>query len=169
MTTIHAPEGVNANPDSLINYFDGTEYDWLSNFHPVAIRWVTRNGNIRTAPSSEHVYQAEKMHYRTHYMEVFKAKSPGEAKRLGRQLRMRAGWDAARDDVMMAVVFAKFAQHPKLRKRLLDTDCALLVEGNHWHDNYWGNCLCERCSAIMGANHLGRTLMQVRQQFREVL
>ena len=39
---------------------------------------------------------------------------------------------------------------------------ATLIEGNHWHDNRWGDCTCERCSAKEGQNWLGKILMEIR-------
>ena len=38
----------------------------------------------------------------------------------------------------------------------------MLIEGNYWHDNYWGNCLCPKCKEIEGQNQLGKILMKVR-------
>jgi hypothetical protein len=38
------------------------------------------------------------------------------------------------------------------------------LEGNNWHDNTWGNCLCDKCKGIEGKNLLGNILMQVREE-----
>jgi ribA/ribD-fused uncharacterized protein len=61
----------------------------------------------------------------------------------------------------------KFTQNPELRRRLLDTGDAVLVEGNTWHDNYWGTCTFRRCSKTKGKNMLGKLLMQVRQELAD--
>ena len=37
-----------------------------------------------------------------------------------------------------------------------------IVEGNYWHDNYWGNCTCDKCKNIEGQNKLGKILMKIR-------
>ncbi len=37
-----------------------------------------------------------------------------------------------------------------------------IVEYNHWHDNFWGDCLCDRCKHIDGENMLGKMLMAIR-------
>jgi N-glycosidase YbiA len=44
---------------------------------------------------------------------------------------------------------------------LLDTGDAELVEVNHWRDFWWGVC------NGVGANHLGRLLMTIRNELRE--
>jgi len=62
------------------------------------------------------------------------------------------------------IVKLKFAQNPDLRKKLLATGTEELVEGNTWHDNYWGDCSCPECKNIKGRNQLGITLMRVRKE-----
>ena len=49
---------------------------------------------------------------------------------------------------------------------LLSTGGGDLVEGNRWHDNFWGRCVCRACRRIGGANVLGTLLMQVRAELR---
>jgi len=66
---------------------------------------------------------------------------------------------------MERVVRTKFDQNPLLAKKLLTTYPRELIEKNHWHDNFWGACTCNRCS--VGKNHLGRILMQVRSNLRD--
>lgn len=39
------------------------------------------------------------------------------------------------------------------------------VEENYWHDNEWGQCLCEKCVEVKGRNLLGRLLMELREAF----
>jgi predicted NAD-dependent protein-ADP-ribosyltransferase YbiA (DUF1768 family) len=58
---------------------------------------------------------------------------------------------------MRQVLVRKFS-HPELRAALLSTGDALLVEGNHWGDIFWGVCRGE------GENWLGRLLMALRGQ-----
>lgn len=52
--------------------------------------------------------------------------TPGEAKRLGRQMKMRPDWDEIKFNVMREVVMAKFTQNPDLYQRLLATGNATL-------------------------------------------
>lgn len=62
---------------------------------------------------------------------------------------------------MLDILRAKFAV-PELAEMLESTSDAYLEEGNHWHDNRWGNCICEKCRAKEGENLLGEILMRVR-------
>jgi predicted NAD-dependent protein-ADP-ribosyltransferase YbiA (DUF1768 family) len=52
---------------------------------------------------------------------------------------------------------------PGLRARLLATGTALLREGNWWRDTFWG--VDQRTGA--GQNHLGRLLMEIRDELRD--
>ncbi|MDD2731190.1 MAG: NADAR family protein, partial [Candidatus Portnoybacteria bacterium] len=90
---------------------------------------------------------------------------PGQAKKMGRTVTMRKGWDQHKADVMLGLLRQKF-QDPSLRERLLATGTQKLVEGNSWHDNLWGSCGCTRCKD-KGKNLLGRLLMQVRAEIQE--
>lgn len=47
------------------------------------------------------------------------------------------------------------------------TGDAFLEEGNHWHDNRWGRCSCERCSSKIAPNWLGKILMEIRAELNE--
>ena len=69
---------------------------------------------------------------------------------------------------MELLLRSKFSQEP-LRTWLLDTDPAELVEGNYWHDQFWGNCTCAVHFKFPGENHLGVQLMQIREQLMEGL
>jgi ribA/ribD-fused uncharacterized protein len=149
---------------SMIGYFDGTAYDFLSNFHPSRISWCDPWGRDWRPATVEHAYQAEKCKSRQAYIRVITARSPGEAKSMGQRVELRPDWEEYKFELMYSLVYRKF-QIPKLKRLLLKTGDALLVEGNHWHDNIWGDCLCDRqtCLDTVGENHLGRTLMRVRE------
>ena len=63
---------------------------------------------------------------------------------------------------LLDILRAKFAV-PELAEMLEATGDTELEEGNHWHDNRWGRCTCERCSTTKtGQNWLGKKLMQIR-------
>jgi predicted NAD-dependent protein-ADP-ribosyltransferase YbiA (DUF1768 family) len=49
---------------------------------------------------------------------------------------------------------------------LLATGDEELIEGNTWHDNTWGNCVCQKCQDIPGRNMLGMLLMELRTEIR---
>ena len=93
--------------------------------------------------------------------------SPSESKKAGRKVALRRDWESVKDKVMYDVCLAKFTMNESLKERLLATGDEELVEGNEWHDNYWGNCTCDNCKDIPGRNQLGKTLMKVRADIRE--
>ena len=44
---------------------------------------------------------------------------------------------------MADILTAKFTYNPELADKLVATTGRLLVEGNTWHDQTWGNCTCD--------------------------
>jgi ribA/ribD-fused uncharacterized protein len=133
-----------------IKCFDG-EYAFLSNFYECKVEW---EGIIY--PSTEHAFQAAKVINPATRMAIAAAPTPGKAKRMGRQVQLRGDWEQVKDGIMYEIVLAKFQQNRELADKLLDTECAVLEEGNTWNDTYWGVC------NGVGRNQLGKTLMAVR-------
>lgn len=128
-----------------IHYFNGI-YRFLSNF------FIEPDGT-----NVEQEFQREKCADPKQWP-MFDRLGPREAKRLGRQVKLRPDWDAIKLDVMYALVKRKFDDHWELGRALLDTQPAILEEGNTWGDTYWG------VVDGIGHNHLGRILMRVREQ-----
>ena len=145
--------------DAIVK-FDG-EYRFLSNF---VGRVVTPRGTV--CETVEHGFQAAKTLDPVEQELVLNCSTPGRAKRQGRKVTLRGDWDEVKLNVMAKLVRWKFQQNPVLGGRLLATGNALLIEGNTWHDNFWGSCTCSRCKN-RGKNHLGQILMAVRAQLRE--
>ena len=58
--------------------------------------------------------------------------------------------------LMRSLLREKFVQEPE-RSILLATGDEELIEGNWWHDTFWG-----QCPLGTGENWLGRLLMEVR-------
>ena len=141
----------------VIDRFDGT-YSFLSNFYPCQ---VTLDG--LSFPTVENAFQAAKCADPDDRLR-FQALSPGAAKRLGRKVSIRPDWNQRRLEVMESLLQHKFSEHPELAKLLLGTGDTVLVEGNLWHDNFWGSCTCSHCRGLQGENHLGRLLMKIRAQ-----
>lgn len=129
-------------------------YGFLSNFHTST---VVLDG--KKYPSIEHAYQASKTIDEAAREVVRNAKSPGEAKKLGRSLQLRPDWDDVKIDLMRSFVRQKFSS-PFLAHELLKTGDAELVYGNTWNDRFWGVC------RGTGQNWLGRILMEVRDDIR---
>lgn len=141
-----------------ITSFQGC-YRFLSNFFPALVRFEER-----WYTSVEHAYQAAKTLDEETRLVVCNLPTPGSAKRVGRHLKLRDGWEEMKLSVMESLVREKFKLH-ELRNMLVETHPAYLVEGNTWHDNFWGVCLCnETCESSDGLNHLGKILMKVREE-----
>ena len=141
----------------VIDSFSG-EYSWLSNFYPVVI--YSSGFNFQ---SVEIAYQASKTN---NYMDwrqfaLLEGKDSGKAKRMGRKVKLIRDWDLKKLSFMKRYLYQKF-MYAELRGKLLATGNAILIEGNYWHDNYWGNCKCEKCKNKPGLNHLGKMLMEIR-------
>ena len=111
--------------------------------------------------NSEAAYQAQKCVIAGDKKQ-FSELSADEAKRLGSRVALRPDWNEVKISVMERVIWAKFVQHLRLAKKLLETGDKQLYEGNRWHDTFWGIDLKTR----EGENHLGQILMDLRQYFR---
>lgn len=135
-----------------ISEFRG-EYRFLSNFWLVQILfendWYT---------SVESAYQAAKT-LDKELREPFLSLNPAESKKLGRTLTIRQDWETVKENVMLSLLRLKFS-NPILSKKLLATGDQVLIEGNLYHDTYWGVC------RGVGKNRLGVLLMQVRQELK---
>lgn len=147
---------------TTISNFHGP-WGFLSNFHPSFLVWE----GVQYS-TGEHAYNAGKPLDPAERFRISCALTPGTAKRMGRALPLRPDWDkTARYDVMWDVLWAKFTCHPRRIDALLRTGDAYLSEGNTWHDQHWGNCLCARPACTPpGGNHLGRLLMELRSTLR---
>ena len=135
----------------------GEDYGWLSNSAPYPISlegvmWYT----------AEHYFQAHHYHNELVQREIRKHRSPLEIAKVVRSARVRvmADWDEKKLGVMRTAVRAKFTQLPELRKLLLNTGDAVLVdhsdEDSYWSDGGDGD----------GRNMLGVILMEIRDELR---
>lgn len=149
----------------MINSFRGENY-FLSNFyplqHPIVYGWMV-------ARTSEHLFAALKT-LEVYLREwILKADTPQEAKIRGKAVVLRPDWKTGFDKTAMHLaLILKFSADEYIRSRLIATENKLLIEGNWWHDNYWGDCGCIRCSTIQGQNNLGILLTQVRSLFQQI-
>lgn len=132
------------------------QYFFLSNFFTCRLEW-----NGRVYKTVEHLFQASKAITEEDHEFIRNAPTPQEAKERGRHIKCRKDWDAMKVDVMRNALMMKFADD-KLAERLVNTMNAPLIEGNHWHDNYWGSCTCKMCEGVPKWNVLGALLMEIR-------
>lgn len=142
-----------------IKSFAGT-HSVFSNFTPVRIEFENM-----IFGSVEHAFVASKTtNFRLRrVVALIPANKAGKAKRLGRTFQLRSNWEKLREEFMKDFVRQKFKKG-LFKEVLLDTGVAEIIEGNYWHDNYWGDCSCESCVDIPGENKLGKILMKVREE-----
>lgn len=137
----------------IIDRFTGP-YRFLSNF------WTDENGLC-----VEYLYQADKATNEIDRQYVLSSVSPGEAKRRGRSIKKRPGFDEERPKTILYFNRLKY-KNLYLKQKLLDTKDAILIEGNTWHDNYFGSCFCIKCKQEPKLNILGNILMQIREEIK---
>lgn len=138
----------------MIDKFDG-DYAFLSNFYYSPFMFQGRQ-----YPTVEHFFQAHKAKTYEDFISVLVEPTPKGAKQVGRKIKMREDWETVKDTIMLEGLRAKFSIKG-LREKLLATGDEELIEGNHWHDTYWGVC------NGIGKNKLGKMLMQVREEIRK--
>lgn len=139
------------------------KYRFLSNFWPAE---VTLDGKLYS--TTEAAYQASKTTDEAVRETIRAAESPGDAKKLGRAIlfgQVRGDWDKVKLRVMRDLLEQKFAPGSELAALLIATGDAPIVEGNFWHDTFWGTCSCKNHEGV-GANHLGNILMDLRARLR---
>ena len=107
----------------------------------------------------------------TMYQAILHAKTPKEAKALGRRVTgfTNEVWNTHRIDIVTAGNEAKFSQHEQLKQFLLSTGDAVLVEASPY-DKIWGigmagdNPNVTNPENWKGLNLLGFALMEVRNR-----
>lgn len=139
----------------MILEFKG-EYAFLSNFYQAPF---TLDG--KTYPTVEHYFQAQKAIDSIDFKRILSTNSPGEAKAIGRKIKIRLDWNEIKDNIMFHGVYAKFDQNEDLKNKLISTSTQILKEGNNWGDTYWGVDL----KTGIGENMLGKILMRCRELF----
>lgn len=142
---------------------DREQFGYMSNFakFPIKLKDVLWKTN-------EHYFQAQKVdpsdaRHSEHVSRIKVAKTPAEAKKLGRKVPLCTDWEQVKDNVMLEACRAKFRQHDRIRVKLLATGDAELIEDSPT-DTYWGTGTKRK---VEGKNMLGKILMQVRQELRD--
>ena len=148
----------------MIDSFRG-KYYFLSNFYPCIIPYCgVSYRSVESAFQAQKVSTALPGEAWAEQQRRFANLSPDQAKHLGRRIPLRPDWERVKNAVMRELLMVKFSD-AKLKEWLLATGNEKLVEGNSWHDNYWGSCICPRCRNH-GRNELGKTLMAIRREFQ---
>lgn len=135
------------------------EHRFLSNFWyiPGGIRYRGLAAN-----TVEHIYQALKTEDPAAQQHIVQLETPGQAKRAGQKVLMRPDWDDLKLGYMADLQALKY-RNAELAPLLVATGDLQLVEGNTWHDTFWGQCSCERHRGS-GENWLGSILTLERSR-----
>lgn len=155
---------------TTIDSFRG-DYEFLSNFYvsPMVLTFKSLPGRQWLMPTGEHAFQSAKVDACpwsdedkiTWLLRMVQETKPAKAKYLGRSIEIDVDkWNSMGDNVMRHVQRIKYTLYPNLRRLLLNTGDATLVEGNTWGDKYWGQVNGD------GLNMLGTILMNLRTEMR---
>ena len=139
-------------PD-VINSFKG-EYDFLNNRFGCSFVWQgIRYNNVDTAfYASKYTDEAER--------KVLSRMSAEKVVKKSMDCTPSIEWEESKLNIMGSILLAKFDQNPNLKKRLIETDGRILINGNNKHETYWGVDLY----SWRGENHLGKILMTIRDK-----
>ena len=133
------------------------EYAFLSNMYSVPVEW-----NGHTYQNSEAAFQSAKT-LDPEERNTFCNLNCVAAKQRGKKVLLRKDWNDVKNGIMEEIIRAKFTQNPELAKKLVKTGDAQLMEGNYWHDTYWG----VNSMTLEGKNHLGIILMKIRAELSQ--
>lgn len=140
---------------NAITQFRGNYY-FLSNFYERSLIYEGVRYN-----NSEAAFQAQKT-LDPAIRKKFVSLNAGAARRYGRSVELRPDWEQVKDTIMYKIVLEKFLQNPDLRRDLVHTGNATLIETTDgWNDCYWGVANGE------GQNKLGKILMRVRNEIKD--
>jgi len=146
-------KGLDENINCIKFYEKDHPYGFFSNFSNHAV--YLKNKIWKT---SEHYYQSQKFADTDYEEEIRKAPKPSMAKDMAEKssFPIRSDWKSIKISTMREVLYAKFTQHPDLRKELIKTDPSILIEHTE-NDHYWGDG-----GNGSGKNMLGNLLMDIR-------
>lgn len=137
----------------------GQDYGSLSNSAPFPISldskmWYT----------AEHYFQARKFHDVQVQKQIQQTRAASEIIWIANnpKLRVRRDWDLVKLDFMRTAVRAKFTQITSLKKLLINTGDAILIDHSE-EDLYWSDG-----GDGSGRNMLGVVLMEIRDELNQV-
>ncbi|MEK7177052.1 MAG: NADAR family protein [Patescibacteria group bacterium] len=138
-------------------FFYEHEFYVFSNFSSFQLEW---KGKLW--PTSEHAYHSEKFDNENLKEQIRNTKSAHDSLKLAKanKDKYKKNWDDIKLGIMKEILHAKVAQHPYVKKKLLESGDRELVEDSH-RDDYWGWGPNKD-----GKNHLGKLWMEVREEIQ---
>lgn len=138
-------------------FFYEQEFYVFSNFSSFALEWKDH-----VWMTSEHAYHSEKFTDPKILEALKETRSAHDAMKLAyaNKGKYRNDWNDVRLSVMREILRAKVAQHPYVKKKLLESGNKELIE-NSWRDAFWG-----WGPNRDGENQLGKLWMEVRAEIR---
>jgi len=126
---------------------------YLSPFQMNGLTWKT----------TEHYFQAMKFEGTKHFYLINEVEKPMMAAHMGKERfrPLRSDWETVKDSIMYRALKAKFDSKEDLKKILLSTGDAQLIEHTS-NDNYWADG-----GDGTGLNKLGVLLMKLRNSYAE--
>ncbi len=137
----------------VLFYAESDPFGEFSNWWPAPVEL-----DGKTWPTTEHYFMAQKTKDKRERERIRKAPTPRRAKEMGRQVRLRRGWEGMKFEVMLVANRAKFTQHDDLRDLLLSTGDRPIHES--CDDPWWGG----GPHFPNGKDMLGKVLMRVRRE-----
>ncbi len=141
-----------------VKYIANYIRNWFSNMYPFDEPLQYDGLSFKTP---EHFYQAMKSTDRAKREFIARQRTGRVAKKAGRKLKLREDWEEIKYSVMEFAQRYRFKSGTTWYTKLMETEDPI-VETNNWHDNEWGNCICEKCKDIEGKNMLGKILTDIR-------
>lgn len=166
-----------------IGFFRETEeYGFLSNFYysPFTVSYMNEDGvksyEFKTAEHAVHFFKAMLFNDIETADKIMKAKTPKEAKILGREVKNFNDftWNNNKEVIYFDVIKAKFTdeRNKDIKQKLIDTGDSILVECSPY-DRIWGIGYAKESSEFIckefdkwGQNLLGKVLMRVRDRIK---
>ena len=133
-----------------------SQYFFLSNFYECPVYY-----NKLVFCNAEAAFQAQKVIDEKEQYKFINLNA-SQARKLGKTIVLREDWEEVKDNIMYEIVKRKFTVNKELQQKLIDTKDEELVEGNWWHDTYWG----VDSKTGIGKNKLGKLLMKVREEVK---
>lgn len=157
--------------NKILNGIKGFEgkYECFSNFYIhdtlfVKLPYGKKDAKVYRSDNVETLFQASKCTNHKDIQSIVYTATPGQAKRIGRRVKLREDWEEIKEDVMYELVKQKLNVVPEFKKLLSEIPYnTIIAEFNNWNDKEWGVC----SKTLVGNNKLGEILMKLRVLVKE--